>query len=77
MENRWYDLDPDHNKEDPKYGLFCCRCKKPIKETMRVESFISVEMHPTNYWVKPSIKGRFLIGSECAKKLIPIAYERV
>jgi hypothetical protein len=69
MEDRWHYLDPDNNKSNPKTGLFCCRCKRKIKETQSFENFISVEMHDTHYWVKPSINGKHLLGLECAKKL--------
>lgn len=75
--NVWYDLDPDNNKKDPESGLFCCRCKRKIKETMCFEEFISVEMHPVHYWVKLSPLGGHLLGSECAKKLLKVPYETV
>lgn len=35
MENEWYFLDPDNNKKDPENGLFCIRCKKKVKDTLK------------------------------------------
>lgn len=40
----WIELDEDNRKREPKNGLFCIRCKRPIKETQAFESFISVEI---------------------------------
>lgn len=73
--NTWYHLDPDNNKDEPKTGLFCCRCKRPLKQTQLFENFISVEMHDSHYWVKTSITGKYLLGSECAKKLDEVKHE--
>lgn len=68
--NKWYYLDPDNRKTEPTSGLFCCRCKRPIKETQCFESFISVEKHPEHPWVRTSVgNGKHIIGKECAKKL--------
>lgn len=72
MADEWMELDEDNNKKDPETGLFCIRCKKPIKQTMAFESFISVEIDgslPTMVRKSP-IKGKHLIGSECWKKII-------
>lgn len=66
----WYDLDADNNKKDPEIGLFCCRCKRKIKETQSFESFIAVETHPIYLnWVRINPLGKYILGSECAKKL--------
>jgi len=69
MSNDWIELDEDNNKKDPKSGLFCIRCKRPIKETQSFESFISVEIHPIGLptKVRMSVNGKYLIGSECWK----------
>ena len=70
--NDWIELDEDNRKRDPEKGLFCIRCKRPIKETMSFEHFISVEIHPIGSptMVRRSpIKGKHLIGSECWKKI--------
>lgn len=71
MENDWIELDEDNNKKDPEKGLFCIRCKRPIKETQSFESFISVEVHPVGFptMVRKSSKGKFLIGSDCWRKI--------
>ncbi|MCT4135042.1 hypothetical protein HZP67_09920 [Elizabethkingia anophelis] len=68
----WYDLDPDNNKKDLEIGLFCCRCKRKLKE---IKSFISVEQHPDHYWVRINPIGKHLLGSECAKKLEKVPIE--
>lgn len=70
-QNEWVELDEDNNRPDPKTGLFCIRCKRQIKETQSIESFISVEIKgsfPTMVRKSP-IKGKHLIGSECWKKI--------
>lgn len=74
----WYELDPDNNIDNPKSGLFCCRCKRKIKETQCFESFISVKMHPIwSNWVIKDPFGNYLLGSECAKKLKKIPIETI
>lgn len=67
--NKWYFLDPDNNKKDPE-GLFCCRCKRKVKDAQAATSFISVELHPDFYWVRKSIFGKHLIGNDCWDKII-------
>lgn len=71
--NDWIELDEDNRKREPKTGLFCIRCKRPIKETQAFESFISVEISteglPTMVRKSP-IAGKHLIGSECWKKIL-------
>lgn len=67
--NDWYYLDPNNKKKSPE-GLFCCRCKKSVKQTQSVTSFISVEMHPEHYWVRKSITGNHLIGEDCWNKIV-------
>lgn len=74
-ENIWYNLDPDNTKKDPDKGIFCIRCKRKLKETQSFESFFSVELHHENYWVRLNIKGGYLLGSECAKKLEKVPEE--
>jgi len=56
---KWVELDEDNNKPDPKCGLFCIRCKRPIKQ---IKGSL-----PT--MVRKSITGKHLIGSECWKKI--------
>lgn len=69
--NAWYFLDPDNRKDDPKTGLFCCRCKRKVKDTQAVTSFISVELHPEYPWVRKSVfKGAHLIGEDCWNKIV-------
>ncbi len=69
--NTWYFLDPDNNKKDPECGLFCCRCKRKVKDTQAVvKSFISVELHPEYPWVRKSIVGKHLIGEDCWDKIV-------
>ena len=76
--NTWYELDPDNNKKDPKSGLFCCRCKRKIKETQCFEYFISVKMHPIwGNWVMKDPLGNHLLGSECARKINKIPLEMI
>ena len=80
MEDEWIELDEDNNRKDPENGLFCVRCKKPIKDTQSFESFISVEIHPIGppTMVRRSpLKGKYLIGSECWKKIIKRAQEEM
>lgn len=76
MSSNWYYLDPDNNKDDPKCGLFCARCKRPIKETQGRENFISIELHPVHPWfkiangTKPIPKHlAALIGEACFEKV--------
>lgn len=67
----WMELDEDNNKKDPENGLFCIRCKKPIKQTQCFESFHSVEVKGSRpVLVRQSINGKYLVGSECWKKII-------
>lgn len=66
--NDWVYLDPDNRPKEPE-GLHCVRCKKPLKQTQSFESFISVELHPENPWVRKSLHGNCLIGSECWNKI--------
>lgn len=68
--NAWYFLDPDNRKDDPENGLFCCRCKRKVKATQAVTSFISVEMHPENPWVRKSITGTHLVGADCWETIV-------
>jgi len=69
--NEWYYLDPDNNKKDPEIGLFCCRCKRKVKDTQAVTSFISVEVHPIHPWVRKSpFGGKHLIGQDCWDKIV-------
>ena len=70
-EFEWMELDEDNNKKDPEKGLFCIRCKKPIKQTQSFESFISVEITGSlPVLVRNSISGKYLVGSECWKKIV-------
>jgi len=73
METEWIELDENNNKKDPENGLFCIRCKRPIKETQCFESFISVEIHPVGFPTmvrKSPLKGKHLIGTDCWKKIV-------
>ncbi len=70
-ESEWMELDEDNNKKNPEKGWFCIRCKKPIKQTQSFESFHGVEItgsFPT--LVRKSINGKYLVGSECWKKIV-------
>lgn len=69
--NEWMELDEDNRVKTPECGLFCIRCKKPLKETQSFESFHSVEIkgeYPT--LVIKSANGKYLVGSECWKKIV-------
>ena len=72
MSKVWYFLDPDNKKENPASGLFCFRCKRPIKNTQAIESFLPIILHPTMPWFR--IAGAFekpdgLIGDNCFNKV--------
>lgn len=71
MEKEWFELDENNNRKDPPMGLFCIRCKRPIKETQCFEDFIGVEIHPVGFptMVRKSINGKHLIGTDCWKKI--------
>lgn len=70
--NEWYELDEDNNKKDPEKGLFCIRCKKKVKDTLHLTSFISVEIKgnfPTLVRKAP-LTGKYLVGVDCWDKII-------
>jgi hypothetical protein len=70
--NPWYELDEDNNKKDPESGLFCIRCKRKVKDTQAVTSFISVEIQgsfPTMVRKAP-LTGKHLVGIDCWNKII-------
>jgi len=66
--NNWVYLDPD-NRKNPPETLHCCRCMRTLKDTPSFTSFISVEVHREHPWVRKSILGRQLIGSDCWNKI--------
>lgn len=76
MAYTWYYLDPDNNKDEPK-GLYCARCKRPLKDTQAVESFLSIVLHPVRplYRLQEGLEPvpkhlAALIGEKCHNKMV-------
>lgn len=70
-DNEWYELDEDNRKKDPANGLFCCRCKRLIRDTNPRVNFITVELsqgYPIMVRIS-KLKGTHQIGSDCWDKI--------
>lgn len=68
---KWYYLDPD-NRKDPK-GMHCARCKRSVKDTQAVESFLNIIIHPVHPWYRLAgamEKSTEVIGERCHKKMM-------
>lgn len=56
--------------------MYCERCKKSLKATMAIESFISIELHPEHPWFRVA-NGTNPIPNHLSGLIGSLCFERV